>query len=90
MEDCCCRSLADLSVVPMGGDGLDERVFATLERTRDHGGALWWLYLSKCSACGQGWLVAQDERIYDNYYLKRLSSVETLDVTESNRGQTIS
>lgn len=52
MEDCCCHSLADLAVVPMGGDGLDERVFATLEKICDHGGDLWWLYLSKCSACG--------------------------------------
>jgi len=69
----------------MGGDGLDERVLATLEKTREHGGDLWWLYLSKCSACGQDWLVAQDERIYDNYYLKRLGSVEVQDLVESNR-----
>jgi hypothetical protein len=60
----------------MGGDGLDERVFATLERIRDHGGDLWWLYLSKCSDCGQHWLVAQDERIYDNFYLKRISPAQ--------------
>ncbi|MGI8611042.1 MAG: hypothetical protein ACR2KH_02020 [Sphingomicrobium sp.] len=64
---------------------MDERVFATVERTRDHGGDLWWLYLSKCSACGQDWLVAQDERIYDNYYLKRLSPADVRDVAEGNR-----
>ena len=85
MDDCCCPSLVDLAVVPMGGDGLDEDVFATLEKTREHSGDLWWLYLSKCSACGQDWLVAQDERIYDNYYLKRLGSVEVRDRAESNR-----
>ena len=68
----------------MGDDGLDERIFATLERTRHHGGDLWWLYLAKCSACGQDWLVAQDERIYDNHYLKRLGSVEASVVTESD------
>lgn len=85
MERCCCPSLADLAVVPMGGDGLDERVFATLENIRDHGGELWWLYLSKCSACGQDWLVAQDERIYDNFYLKRLSPTEARTIADDNR-----
>jgi hypothetical protein len=56
----------------MGGDGLDARVFATLETIRDHGGAQWWLYLSKCGACGQHWMVAQEERIFDDYFLRRL------------------
>jgi hypothetical protein len=81
---CCCRSLADLAVVPMGGDGLDERVFETLEISRNHGGDLWWLYTSRCSACAQDWLVAQDERIYDNYYLKRLTSTEAREIIDSN------
>ena len=29
----------------MGGDGLDERVFATVEIVVDHGGDAWWLSL---------------------------------------------
>lgn len=78
---CCCRSLPNLAVVPMGCDGLDERVFATLETVRDHGD-LWWLYLSKCRACGQQWLIAQDERIYDDYFLKRLSPSDAAGVIE--------
>ena len=69
----------------MGGDGLDDRVFATLEMTRDYGGSLWWLYLSKCKICGQNWLVAQDERIYDNYYLKRITPAEVRDIADCNR-----
>jgi hypothetical protein len=69
----------------MGGDGLDERVFSTLERTRDHGGDQWWLYMSKCSACAQDWLVAQDERIYDNSYLKRISPTDARVAAEDNR-----
>jgi hypothetical protein len=85
MRDCCCGALADLAVVPMGREDLDEQVFATLARIRDHGGDLWWLYLSRCGACGQAWLVAQDERIYDNYYLKRLSPAEALDILEAGR-----
>jgi hypothetical protein len=70
--DCHCLSLRDLQGVPMGGEGLDERVFATVERIKDHGGDLWWLYLSKCKACGQHWMVAQEERIFDEYFLRRL------------------
>ena len=84
MEDCCCRSLSDLAVVPMGGDGQDERVFATLDITLSHGADLWWLYMSKCSACEQEWLVAQDERIYDNYYLKRLGPTEAQEITDGD------
>jgi hypothetical protein len=85
MEDCCCRSLPNLAVIPMGGDGQDERVFATLNNIRDHSAHLWWLYLSKCSACEQDWLVAQDDRIYDNYYLKRLDREEGQDIAEGVR-----
>jgi hypothetical protein len=62
----------------MGGDGLDERVFATVDRVRDHGGDLWWLYAAKCSACGQDWMVAQEERIFDEYFLRRLSSEQAV------------
>lgn len=66
----------------MGGDGQDERVFATLNNIRDHSPDLWWLYLSRCSACGQEWLVAQDDRIYDNYYLMRLDPAQAQDITK--------
>lgn len=69
----------------MGGDGQDERVFATLSNIRDHSADLWWLYLSRCSACEQDWLVAQDDRIYDNYYLKRLDPADSRDITNGAR-----
>lgn len=75
-KQCECLSIRDLAAVPMGGDGLDERVFATLARVKDHGGDRWWLYLSKCGACGQHWMVAQEERIFDEYFLKRLDASE--------------
>lgn len=73
---CECTALPDLAVVPMGGDDLDVRVFATVKPVREHGGPQWWLYLSSCSSCGQNWLVAQEERIFDDYFLKRLSVPE--------------
>lgn len=56
----------------MGGDGLDEKVFATIERVRDYGRDKWWLHLSKCRSCGQYWMVAQEERIFDEHFLRRL------------------
>ena len=60
----------------MGGDGLDERVFATVENVVDHGGDAWWLHFSQCRACGQHWMIAQEERIFDEHFLRRLTSDE--------------
>lgn len=81
---CYCADLADLAAVPMGGDGRDERVFATLENVCDHSGDLWWLYLSKCSACGQAWMIAQEERIFDDYFLRRLTDDEVAGIKQSH------
>ena len=70
---CCCRELDDFAVVGMGDpNGLDDRVFATLDRVQRHGGTQWWLSISTCHVCGQNWMIAQDERIHDNFYLKRI------------------
>jgi hypothetical protein len=82
---CECITLPDLAVVPMGGEGLDARVFATLNRVREHGGPQWWLYLSTCDACGQDWLVAQEERIFDDYFLKRLNAAEASQIMAGGR-----
>ncbi|TPG04332.1 hypothetical protein EAH84_15455 [Sphingomonas oligophenolica] len=60
----------------MGGDGLDERVFETIENVREHGGDAWWLHLSRCRACGQHWMIAQEERIFDEDFLRRLDADE--------------
>ncbi|WP_294290673.1 hypothetical protein [uncultured Sphingomonas sp.] len=53
-------------------DGFDDRVFSTLDQVRNHGGDQWWLYASTCRSCGQDWMIAQDERIHDNFLLKRI------------------
>lgn len=84
-EGCCCATLLDLAAVPMGGDGLDERVFATLETVCEHGGDQWWLYLSKCTACGRNWMVAQEERIFDDYFLSRLDEGTAYQITAEGR-----
>ena len=38
---CECIALPDLAAVPMGGAGLDERVFASLDPLLIHGPPLW-------------------------------------------------
>lgn len=73
---CVCSARCSFDVIPMGGDGLDQRFFATVERIANHGGRQWWLYLSRCNACEQHWLVAQEERIYDDFFIKRMSANE--------------
>ncbi|MBB4838759.1 hypothetical protein HNP52_001828 [Sphingomonas kyeonggiensis] len=73
---CICATLDDMAVVHIGGDGHDERVFATIDVVRWHGDLLWWPKLSRCTACGQDWMIAQEERIYDDHYLKRLTPDE--------------
>ena len=85
-KSCCCSTLHDTAVIPIGAlDDLDERVFARLVRVKVHGGFQWWLYASRCDECGQHWLVAQDERIHDNYYLKRLKSETALAIIDEDR-----
>jgi hypothetical protein len=66
----------------MGGDGLDERVFATIETVVEHGGDAWWLHLSRCRACGQHWMIAQEERIFDEHFLRRLTVDEANRITD--------
>lgn len=76
-RSCECSTLGDFAVVGMGdSEGRDERIFSSLVEVVKHGGGAWWLYASRCSACGQDWMIAQEERIHDNFYLKRLASAD--------------
>ena len=73
--ECCCAALNNFTVIGMGdSEGRDERIFASLEHIADHGGDQWWLYLSRCSVCQTDWMVAQEERVHDNFYLRRLTA----------------
>jgi hypothetical protein len=82
---CCCPELDDLAVIGMGDpDGLDDRMVSTFDRVEDHGGEQWWLYASTCSVCGQNWMVAQDERIHDNYVLKRIDAAVMQKIVQSS------
>lgn len=72
-KSCFCAELPNLAIIGMGdAEGLDDRVFATLDLEVDHSDEKWWLYASKCRACGQHWKIAQEERIHDFYCLKRI------------------
>lgn len=82
---CECAALPDFAMVPMGGDGRDERVFAALDTQMDHGGEPWWLHLARCSLCGTFWMIAQEERIYDIHLLKRLGSAEADAIINAHR-----
>ena len=84
--NCECATLGEFAVVGMGdSEGRDERVLATIGRVVDHGGDQWWLYASRCSVCAQNWMIAQDERIHDNYYLRRLSSDQMRTIVEQGK-----
>lgn len=80
---CECVTLPDLAVVPMGCDGFDERVFASVRTTLHHGSDKWWLSLGHCCVCGQDWMIAQEERIYDDYFLRRLAPQEARAVPDN-------
>lgn len=81
-SQCCCDALVDFVVLPMGGIGFDSLVLASFKQAISHGGDQWWLYASTCLVCRQNWMIAQDERIYDNYYLRRLSPELMTDIVE--------
>ncbi|WP_420381998.1 hypothetical protein [Novosphingobium sp.] len=73
LSKCECLALRDLAVVPMGGDLYQEKVFNSLDNIFVYGKDKWWLYVVECRVCLTNWLVAQDERIYDNFYLRRMN-----------------
>ncbi|WP_066795571.1 hypothetical protein [Sphingomonas soli] len=75
-----CATLDDRAVLAMGGE-LDEQFFETVGNAGDHGGDQWWLHLGRCAACGQHWLIGQEERIYDCICLRRLSFQEAEEIT---------
>ena len=69
-SSCECALLDDLAVIDMGAH---DEIFRTLDEVRMRGTPWWWLYASACKACGQHWLVAQEERQNDIFILRRLN-----------------
>jgi hypothetical protein len=56
--------------------GQHNDVFRTLQMVRKRGMPWWWLYASTCTACGQTWLVAQEDH-NDLFIMLRLSQLAT-------------
>lgn len=70
-SECNCATLAGLAVVPMGEH---EGVFDTLSEVRRRGMPWWWLGCAECRACGQVWLIAQEERQNDIFIMRKLDA----------------
>jgi hypothetical protein len=65
-------------------DGLDDRFFGTVKNVKDFGQSKFWLYMAQCTRCEQNWLVAQEERIFDEYFLARLSQAQSRGILEND------
>ena len=70
-KSCECHSLSNLDTVGMGHH---QNIFNTLKRRENFGSPLWWLSLVECSGCNQFWMIGSEERINDEFILKRLST----------------
>ena len=80
---CECLLLSDDNVTHMGSE-LDEKVFATLDKIKSYGQSKWWLDYFKCKICNQPWLVAEDQRINDVNYLKRITTSDEEGIINNN------
>ncbi len=81
-EKCKCQRIRDLNSIPMGGEELAdgkfffEAVFDSLDEIASYGPDKWWLSIYRCNQCDQNWMVAQEERIYDEFLFQRISASE--------------
>lgn len=81
---CHCHTFRNVDHVPMGGevdeDGkfLSDHVFASFTAEAPHSSPQWWRYLESCTICGTKWLLAQEERIFDEWFIARLSESDFL------------
>jgi hypothetical protein len=68
--------------------GEHEDVFGSISEIKKRGEPYWWLWLGRCRACNQAWLVAQEERQNDLFCMLRLSRVQSVAITDENRWPT--
>lgn len=72
-EYCHCASVRNLDAIEMGGDWFFEKFFAKMTQVAKPETDQWWLYISRCNICTTNWLVAQEERIHDMFYVQRIA-----------------
>lgn len=78
---CECIAIPHTAVLSMADPGRALEHFVEL---RARGEPYWWLHLSRCSACGGMWLVAQEERQNDVFILRRLEEHQASEVLEQD------
>jgi len=61
--------------------GCSQRSIPSASTATPGGGSIF----PSCTACCQNWLIAQEERIFDDYFLKRLSVAEADQIVASAR-----
>lgn len=82
---CECPTLKDEDVIPVGGtDGLDQRFFATVDKVRAPGKYVSWVWLGKCRACEQYWVIAQESDHYDVHFIDRITSETVVSIVVNN------
>lgn len=70
---CICRTLRARDFFYWGYPYTQARFARDVhEITRGRPG-LWWLWLGRCAHCGQHWMVAQEERVFDVFIVDRVS-----------------
>ncbi len=92
--DCLCIRLKTLEIVDMGTfhapqpafdtdrEWSDRDVFQSLEKVADRGPPFWWLWAARCRACGQGWLIGQEERQNDVFCMMRLDGRQLREIID--------
>jgi hypothetical protein len=82
-SECICIQLPDLTVIDMEPDVI--KAMETFKRFNVRGEPYWWLYAVDCSACGQAWLVAQDESHNDVFCLNRLTNAARTEIVTAGQ-----
>lgn len=82
---CACQRLGQHAVFPMGFDRQDERFHATVKELANGGEAKWWLTLGQCTCCGQHWMVACDQTVFDLYLADRLSPKQASAIVDTGQ-----
>lgn len=72
-QRCICSDLPDDTHINMGCEKFDWPFIATVENVKDRGGHPCWLHSARCRVCGQDWLIASDELIYDVYHVLKIA-----------------
>lgn len=79
LRQCECPVIPNLAAIPMGADSYDQTVFKSLKERLAFGSTKWWLYFSECQICRTVWLIAQDDRVYDDFFFVRSNAEQLSD-----------